>query len=195
MANRDQPKRTEPRQLEDPKATFYMDEKTALMIDGPNLYACLKSLGLEVDFRKLLGFFQRQCRLARALYYTTISEDQEFDTVRPLVDWLQYNGFTVITKPKKQFTDAAGRRITRGNMDVELTVDAIRLARHLDHLVLFTGNGDFRALVECVQQMGKRVTIVSSLVSDPPMVADDLRRQADQFIELADLGQRLSLEH
>jgi uncharacterized LabA/DUF88 family protein len=105
-----------------------------------------------------------------------------------LIDWLGYNGFTVVTKPTKEFTDASGRRKIKGNMDIELAVQAIQLAATLDHIVLFTGDGDFRSLVADLQLRGKRVSVISTLQSNPPMVADELRRQADQFIDLADLG-------
>ena len=124
---------------------------------------------------------------APARFYTALVEDQEYSAVRPLVDWLTYNAFTVVTKPVKAFTDVEGRRKLKGNMDVELAVDAMRLAPQLDHIVLFSGDGDFRSLAAALQEKGKRVSVVSSLVTQPPMVADELRRQADQFIDLADL--------
>jgi uncharacterized LabA/DUF88 family protein len=151
------------------------------------LHAATKSLGFDIDFKRLLALFAEKARLIRALYYTALVEDQEFSSVKPLVDWLTYNAFTVVTKPVKAFTDVEGRRKLKGNMDVELAVDAMRLATHLDHIVLFSGDGDFRSLVAAMQERGKRVSVVSSLVTQPPMVADELRRQADQFIDLADL--------
>ena len=167
--------------------TILADERTALFIDGPNIFACAKSLDLEIDFRRLLDYFRVQGRLVRALYYTPVQEDQDFNSIRPLIDWLEYNGFTLVTKRMKEFTDANGRRRLSGNTNVELAIDAFKLAPNLDHLVLFTGNGDFRSLVEAVQNLGKRVSVVSTLKTQPAMVADELRRQADQFIDLADL--------
>ena len=164
---------------------FYATERVALFIDGANLHAATKSLGFDIDFKRLLALFAEKAR--RALYYTALVEDQEFSSLRPLVDWLTYNAFTVVTKPAKTFTDVEGRRKLKGNMDVELAVDAMRLAPHLDHIVLFSGDGDFRSLVAAIQDRGKRVSVVSSLVTQPPMVADELRRQADQFIDLAEL--------
>ncbi len=104
-----------------------------------------------------------------------------------MIDWLDYNGFSMVTKPTKEFTDATGRRKVKGNMDIELAVDAMRLADNLDHIVIFSGDGDFRSLVAALQQKGKRVSVVSTLQTQPPMVADELRRQADQFVDLADL--------
>ena len=127
----------------------------------------------------------------RAQYYTALAEDQEYSSIRPLVDWLDYNGYTMVTKPTKEFTDAFGRRKIKGNMDIELTVDAMRLVEQLDHVVLFTGDGDFRALVAAMQLRGRRVSVVSTLQTQPPMVADELRRQADQFIDLADLEDQI----
>ncbi|CFX42389.1 conserved protein of unknown function [Candidatus Filomicrobium marinum] len=166
---------------------FYPNERVALFIDGANLYATSKALGFDIDYKRLLAHFRQKGHLVRALYYTALAEDQEYSSIRPLIDWLDYNGFTMVTKPTKEFTDATGRRKVKGNMDIELTVDAMRLAEHLDHIVLFSGDGDFRCLVAALQQMGRRVSVVSTLQTQPPMVADELRRQSDQFIDLAEL--------
>lgn len=166
---------------------FYQTERVALFIDGANLYATSKSLGFDIDYKRLLAYFRQKCHLVRALYYTALAEDQEYSSIRPLIDWLDYNGYTMVTKPTKEFTDATGRRKIKGNMDIELAVDAMRLSDNLDHIVLFSGDGDFRPLVHALQQRGKRVSVVSTLHTQPPMVSDDLRRQADQFIDLSDL--------
>jgi uncharacterized LabA/DUF88 family protein len=166
---------------------IYQTERVALFIDGANLYATAKSLGFDIDYRRLLGVFRQKGQLVRALYYTALAEDQEYSSIRPLIDWLDYNGYTMVTKPTKEFTDATGRRKVKGNMDIELAVDAMRLADSLDHIVLFSGDGDFRSLVAALQQKGKRVSVISTLQTQPPMVADELRRQADQFIDIADI--------
>jgi uncharacterized LabA/DUF88 family protein len=166
---------------------FYPSERIALFIDGANLYATAKSLGFDIDYKRLLTLFRGKGRLLRALYYTALAEDQEYSSIRPLIDWLDYNGYTMVTKPTKEFTDASGRRKIKGNMDIELTVDAMELAEHLDHIILFSGDGDFRTLVEALQHKGKRVSVVSTMNTQPPMVSDELRRQADQFIDLADM--------
>jgi uncharacterized LabA/DUF88 family protein len=170
---------------------FYPTERIALFIDGANLYATAKTLGFDIDYKKLLTMFRAKGQLVRALYYTALAEDQEYSSIRPLIDWLDYNGFTIVTKPTKEFTDAMGRRKIKGNMDIELAVDAMQLADNLDHVVLFSGDGDFRSLVEALQQKGKRVSVVSTLQTQPPMVADDLRRQADQFVDLGDIEQQI----
>jgi uncharacterized LabA/DUF88 family protein len=162
-------------------------EKIALFIDGANLHAAARALGFEIDYRNLLKVFQSCGTLHRAFYYTAMPEDQEYSSVRPLADWLEYNGFAVITKVAKEFTDVSGRRKIKGNMSVELAVDAMEAARHIDRMVLFSGDGDFRPVVEAVQRRGVNVVVVSTLISQPPMIADELRRQADTFIELADL--------
>ena len=163
------------------------DNKIALFIDGANLHATAKTLGFDIDYKRLLKEFQKRGALVRAFYYTAIIEDQEFSTIRPLLDWLDYNGFAVVTKPMKEFVDASGRRKVKGNMDIELAVDAMEIAEHVDQIVLFSGDGDFRSLVEAVQRRGVRVTVVSSISSKPPMVAAELRRQANSFVELAEL--------
>lgn len=166
---------------------IYKQENVALFIDGSNLYAAARALGFDIDYKRLLPFFQEQGRLIRAFYYTALLEDQEYSPIRPLVDWLDYNGYTMVTKPTKEFTDADGRRKIKGNMDIELAIDVMEMAPHLDHIVIFSGDGDFRRLVEAVQRKGVRVTVVSTIASQPPMIADELRRQADDFIELLDI--------
>jgi len=165
--------------------------RTALFIDGANLYATAKALGFDIDYKRLLKEFQCQGTKVRAFYYTAVIEDQEFSSIRPLLDWLDYNGFTVVTKPTKEFVDANGHRKVKGNMDIELTVNAMELAAHVDHIVLFSGDGDFRSLVEAVQRRGVRVTVVSTISSQPPMIADELRRQADVFTDLLELQSKL----
>ena len=164
--------------------TIYPQERIALFVDGSNLYAAARALGFDIDYRRLLEAFTEKGKLLRAFYYTALIEDQEFSPIRPLVDWLDYNGYTMVTKPTKEFTDATGRRKIKGNMDIELAVDAMELAPRLDHAVLFSGDGDFRPLIEALQRQGVRVSVVSTIRSQPPMIADELRRQADNFIEL-----------
>jgi uncharacterized LabA/DUF88 family protein len=171
---------------------FYPTERLGVFIDGANLHATAKALEFDIDYRRLLGLFRESSHLVRANYYTALIEDQAYSSLRPLVDWLDYNGFSVVTKPAKEFTDSLGRRKVRGNMDVELTVDALTIADHLDHIVLFSGDGDFRALVAALQSKGRRVSVVSTVQTQPVMISDELRRQADQFIELADLEARIS---
>ncbi|MBJ6986806.1 MULTISPECIES: NYN domain-containing protein [unclassified Devosia] len=163
-------------------------EKIALFIDGANLYATSKAVGIDIDYRKLLTEFSGKAYLLRANYYTALIEDQEYSSIRPLIDWLDYNGYTVVTKPAKEFTDATGRRKVKGSMDIELTVDALEQAPFYDHMILFSGDGDFTALVASLQRRGKRVTVVSTLSSQTPMISDDLRRQADFFMDVADLA-------
>ncbi len=170
---------------------FYSEERIALFIDGSNLYAAARALGFDIDYKRLLSEFASQGRLVRAFYYTALIEDQEYSPIRPLVDWLDYNGYTMVTKPTKEFTDSTGRRKYKGNMDIELAIDMMELAKHIDHAVLFSGDGDFRRLVESIQRQGVRVTVVSTVKSQPPMIADELRRQADFFIELKDMENKV----
>lgn len=166
---------------------FYRDERLALFIDGSNLYAAAKALSFDIDYKLLRAEFMRRGKLVRAFYYTALLESEDYSPIRPLVDWLNYNGFTMMTKPAKEYTDSMGRRKVKGNMDIELAVDMMEMAAHVDHVVLFSGDGDFRPLVEAVQRKGVRVSVVSTIRSQPPMIADELRRQADNFIELDEL--------
>ena len=171
---------------------IHSQEKIGLFIDGSNLYATARALGFDIDYKNLLELFSSKGQLIRAYYYTALMEDQEYMPIRPLVDWLDYNGYTMVTKPTKEFTDTMGRRKIKGNMDMEIAIDVLEMAEHLDHAILFSGDGDFRRLVEAVQRRGVRVTVVSTFQSSPPMVADELRRQADTFIELNDLAPQVS---
>jgi uncharacterized LabA/DUF88 family protein len=167
---------------------FHSSERVALFIDGVALYHAARTLAVDIDYRRLLAAFSGKARLIRALYYTVLPEDQDYSPVRPLIDWLGYNGFTVVTKPARDFADASGRRKPRASMEVDMAVDMMELGETLDHVVLFSGDGDFRRLVEALQRRGLRVSVVSTLRGNAPMVADELRRQADQFIDLSDLA-------
>jgi uncharacterized LabA/DUF88 family protein len=172
---------------------IHSEDKVALFLDGANLYSTARGLGFDIDYRRLLQVFRERCRLIRAFYYTALTEDKDYSPIRPLADWLDYNGYTMITKPTKEFTDTLGRRRIKGNMDIELAIDMLDAANYIDHAFLFSGDGDFRRLVEAVQKRGVRVSVISSLKTQPPMASDELRRQADNFydlIELATLIQR-----
>ncbi len=171
---------------------FYQSERVGLFVDGPNLYNCAKALGFDIDYKRLLRLFSEKAQLVRAYYYTALMDDQDYSPIRPLVDWLDYNGFTMVTKPMKEYTDSFGRRKVKGNMDIEIAVDMMDMAMHLDHIVLFSGDGDFRRLVEAVQKRGRRVSVVSTIRLQPPLIADELRRQADIFVDLADLMPHIS---
>lgn len=163
---------------------FYTEEKLAIFIDGANLYSAARSLDFDIDYRLLLEWAATQGRLVRAFYYTALMEDQDYSPIKPLVDWLDYNGYNMVTKPTKEYIDSQGRRKVKGNMDIELAIDMMEMSDHVDHIMLFSGDGDFRRLVEAVQRKGVRVTVVNTIQSQPPMIADELRRQADHFLEL-----------
>ncbi len=167
-------------------------ERIAVFIDGANLYAASRSLGFDVDYKNLLAHFRQRSYLIRAYYYTALLETEEYSPLRPLVDWLGYNGYSVVTKPAKEFTDASGRRRVKGSVDIEMAVDVLDLAAHLDHVVIFSGDGDLRRLVESVQRRGVRVTVISTIRTQPAMIADELRRQADTFLDLADLAEHIT---
>lgn len=168
--------------------TFYPTDRIALFIDGANLYSAARSLNVDIDYKKLLDEFKKRGILIRAYYYTALIEDDDYSPIRPLVDWLDYNGFAVVTKPARPYTDSQGRKRFRSDMDIEIAVDMLEMADRADHLVLFSGDGDFRRLVEGVQRKGVRVTVVSTVKSQPPLASDDLRRQADAFVDLSDLA-------
>ncbi|WEX75113.1 NYN domain-containing protein [Sinorhizobium numidicum] len=170
-------------------------EKIAIFIDGANFYATSKSLGFEVDYRKLLEAFQKRAYLLRAYYYTALIEDQESSSIRPLIDWLDYNGYQVVTKAAREFTDSLGRRKIKANMDVELAIDAMEMREAVNHFVIFSGDGNFTTLVAALQRKGCKVSVVSTMSTNPPMIADELRREADHFIDLVTLKGEISREH
>ena len=162
-------------------------DKIALFIDGANLFAANKTLGFEIDYKRLLKEFQSRGTLLRAFYYTAIIEDQEYSSIRPLIDWLDYNGYTVVSKPAKEFDDGEGRRKFKRSMSIELVVDALELSNHIDQLVLFSGDGDFRSSVEAVQRRSVHVTVVPTM----EMIADELRRHPDVFTDLVELKSKI----
>lgn len=166
---------------------FYPDENLALFVDGPNFYSTARTLCFDVDYKRLLETFQSKGRLLRASYFTPLVEGDEHVAVRPLVDWMQYNGWNVVTKRAKTYVGEDGRSRTKGNIDVEIAVEAMKLAPTIAHAVLFTGNRDFVPLVAFLQERGTRFTVVSSMRTQPQMISDDLRRQADAFMELDQL--------
>lgn len=167
---------------------FRENEKVCLFIDGANLYSASRNLGFDVDYRNLLTFFRKHCNVIRAYYYSAVLDTEEYSPLKPLTDWLAYNGFFLVTKNAREFTDQNGRRRIKGSMDIELAVDMMEIAPHIDHAVLFSGDADLRRLVESVQKQGVRVTVISSVKTNPPMVGDELRRQADQFLDLVDIA-------
>ncbi len=167
---------------------FRSEDRVGLFIDGANLYSASRNLGFDVDYRNLLAFFRARGKLLRAYYYSAVLDTEEYSPLKPLTDWLAYNGYTLVTKAAREFTDPSGRRRVKGNMDIEIAVDMLEIAGCIDHAVLFSGDSDFRRLVEAVQRQGVRVSVISSIRTSPPMAGDELRRQADQFIELAEIA-------
>ncbi len=159
-------------------------ERIQVFIDGANLYGGTKGLGFDIDFKKLKQYFSSQGYVLRFNYYTAILNSEEISSIRPLIDWLDYNGYRIVSKPAKEFTDSLGRRKIKGNMDIELAVDVLEQCQKTDHVVLFSGDGDFTSLVSAVQRRGVKVTVISTMKTSPPMIADDLRRVADHFIDL-----------
>lgn len=166
---------------------FYKDERLAVLIDGANLYAASRSLGFDVDFKSLRQEFARRGKLVRIGYYNSVIETEEFTPLRPLLDWLDYNGFKVVTRPTREIVDGTSRRRVKGNLELHIAVDAMELAERVDHIVLFAGDGDYRTLLAALQRRGVRVSVVSSIRTQPTLISDELRRQADGFIELAEL--------
>jgi len=171
---------------------YYFDEKrTAVFVDGANLWHTAGAMRFTVDFRLFKEFFAEYFDLVRIYYYTAIQEDPGgHQQLRSLVDWLSFNEYALVTKMAKTYRSLGTERI-KGNMDVEIAVDIVRMAPKLDVIILFSGDGDFCAAVKAAQDQGARVFVVSTITTQPPMVADELRKQADGFIDLSELVQRI----
>jgi uncharacterized LabA/DUF88 family protein len=178
-----------------PTYTISIQERVALFIDGANTHSATRGLGFEIDYKKLLDYFGNNCLLVRALYYTALPVDREVSPLRPLVDWLDYNGYMVVTKTAKEYTDNRGNVRMKGNMDIEIAVDMLELADRVDHIVLLSGDGDFKCLIAAAQRKGCRVTVVSTLLTTQPILADELRRQADKFLELGTIRPSIERGH
>lgn len=156
------------------------DERVSFFIEGANFYAAAKTGNVTVDYRKLLSHFEDNSIFKRAYYYTAVAEDQEYNSIKPLLDFLEYNGYSLVTKPLKEFIDGQGRRKTKGSLDVEMTVDMLNACKFSDHIVLFSGDSDFLPVIQEMKRNGIRVTVVSHMET----VADDIRRAADRFVNL-----------
>jgi len=166
-------------------------KRAALLIDGSNAYASGMALGFQIDYVKFLSFFRKRYDINRALYFTALPPKDMVSPLRPMTTFLEHNGYTVVSKETKDYINHAGEKKRKGNMDCEIAVYATKYAEVVDEMVLFSGDGDFRCVVERVQELGTRVTVLSTLVGH--MVADSLRRQADEFIELDSM--RADIEH
>jgi uncharacterized LabA/DUF88 family protein len=168
------------------KKMFFPGERIAVFVDGANIHATLRQLDFQFDYKLLREFFGDCGELLRSYYYTAMKPDGQNDSVKPLVDFLQLNGWTTITKPFR-YQGEPGEITIKGNLDCEITVDMIRMSEFVDHLVLFSGDGDFRYLIEHLQDRGKRVTVASSRVTKTAVLSNELAKQADNFIELETL--------
>jgi uncharacterized LabA/DUF88 family protein len=162
-----------------------LENRIAIFIDGANLHASLQQLGFDIDYKLLLDFFRGRGSLLRASYYAATVQDPEFVVVRRLLDWLAYNGYTVVTKAVP--AGGGGHRRFAGNVGVEMVVDALTLAPYVHQVVLFSGDGDLRPMAAALQRRGIRVTVVSTIAA----LEDGLRRQADEFLDLRGLRDQI----
>lgn len=164
-----------------------VNEPTAVLIDGYNTLSTTKLLKFDIDFRKLLNLFQNKTRLVKIYYFASLRDNPaDHDPMIPVIQWMMYNGYNVISKKMNEFMNIDNIQ-SKGNMDVEISVTVLEMVKSVDHIVLFTGDENFRFLIEAVQRMGTRITVCSSMQCQPQIMSDDLRRQADNFIELNNL--------
>ena len=168
--------------------------RAVALIDGANLYSTGKALELEIDFKRLLKLLKSNRYLLRAYYVTAIREDGEYTSIRPLLDWLDYNGYDLVTKSAREFRQSDGSTKVKASMGIEIAVLAAQIAPSVDEVYLFTGDGDFVPLVEYLKELGKRVIVVSTIETQPMMAADELRRVADEFWDLDSMRESIVKE-
>lgn len=171
---------------------FQMSEKMALFIDGQSLHYTAKALGFDIDFKRLLEDFGWRGFLLRAYYYAQVREDPDANVLRPLLDWLAYNGFVVRQTISKDAHDTADRRKFKRNIGVNLAVDALELAPSIERMFLFAGDSDLATIVRAVQRRGVHVTVVSTMAAKPQVISEELRRSANSFLDLGALRAAIS---
>lgn len=165
---------------------FHQDERLAIFIDGQHLFSASRNLGFDVDYRNFLECFRKKGKVIRAYYYAVHVDNGEYSPLKPLTDWLAYNGYALSMRTTTEHTDSQGRRRIP-HTDLEMLADMFGIADHVDHMVIVTGNGGYCRGVSLIQQRGVRVSVLSSIKTDSPMLSDDLRRTCDQFIELQEI--------
>jgi uncharacterized LabA/DUF88 family protein len=172
------------------RSNVLANKRIALFIDGANFYVSTKVVGFDMDWKRFIEYYEQQGDFIRAYYYSGIIPrvEGEHDSMRGVLDWISYNRFQLRSKPAKVFIDpVTQRRTVKGNMDIEICIDAWNMAPHITDMYLFSGDGDFIPLVEKVQSQGVRVHVISTTDEKNSMCADGLRRQCDNYYELATL--------
>lgn len=159
-------------------------DKVAIFFDMSNLYFAARDLGVRIDYTKLLDFLLNGRRLYRAYAYMAVAPEDS--TAIPFLTWLRRNGFRVVTKPLKRFSDGT----TKGDLDMELAVDLLSQAPYIDVAVIVSGDGDFTYLVDRAQRLGLRVEIAST----PRYTAIELLEIADRYVDLEASLQIFALE-
>lgn len=174
------------------KSTFQR-ERIGLFVDGTNMFYLAAALHCRIDYVKFLNYFKtRHTFVAYAGYYTAIEEKANGDRpIQPLVDFLSANGYSLVTKMTRSYTQPDGSTKLTGNVDVDLACDMLEIAPFLDRAILVSGDGDFARLVTSVQRKGVPVTVVSS--KRMRMLSEDLRKAASTVIDLADIQEEVCI--
>ena len=159
-------------------------KRIGIFIDGSNIYESARCLDFKIDYVKLLNYYKQQGEVQQAMYFTALPPKTVESALRKMADFVEFNGFTLIQKETRTtYNSVTGEKKLKGNMDVEIAVHVMEVVHNITHMVLFSGDGDFRCLVESVQRRGVHVTVVSAR----ELVATEMRRQASEFIDLATL--------
>ncbi|HOX26223.1 MAG TPA: NYN domain-containing protein [Candidatus Krumholzibacteria bacterium] len=165
-------------------------DKVAIFIDGENIHYSAKHLNMRLDYLKLCRRLAGKRRLLRAYFYTAISAQSEGKI--DFINFLKLNGFTVVTREVKSFSEPdATNRSVRSALDMELAMDIVNLCPHVDTVILCSGDGDFRPLVEAVARRGKHVEVCALR----EMTSTDLIAAADVYVDLGSLKDEIALEY
>lgn len=157
-----------------------------VLIDGSNLYESARALSMKVDYKRLLDLLNEDGALLRAYYFTALPDRSIENWIHKQVDWMMNNGYSVISKPMKEYVDASGRKKQKGNIDMEIAVCAMTQAQLATEIWIFSGDGDFAVLIKALQE---RFAVKVYVVSSSTLVSHELRRQADKYIPLEDIRQ------
>lgn len=165
-----------------------LTERIGLFIDGISLQHAANVLQMKLDFKRLLQLFQQRGHLVGANYYSVIPPQPAADTAKPLLDWLSYNGFNVLARSSPHAGDAENIL----SLAVDISVDAMQRAAHLDHVVLISACRELQSLICALKTMGRRVSVVSTMRGHS--TPDELRRHADIFLDLEELRPIIAAE-
>jgi uncharacterized LabA/DUF88 family protein len=173
---------------------FGKDKKIIyVFIDASNLWQAQKAKGKMFDYQKLKSFLKIKFNVSeiQIFYYTAYpkegTREESQDGKHKFFTYLKKGlGFIVRKKELKriiQHNDIGDSVQEKGNMDVEMTIDAIHFSSKYDTAILFTGDSDFLALVNYLRNGSKKVFVFSSKNN----ISQELRTGADGYFDVLNI--------